>query len=696
MYDFSTRLRLSFACCLVHWLTPSSLAFTQRIFVTQVTRRIIRVSFASLSMSTNLPQQNFQANSEDVMEEREKVYWCPEQQIYVGGVPEADNAAIERMIQDNHGFLRIFGYGSLCWNPGTGILADASVTNTLARAKGYRRCWAQKSTDHRGTTIFPGIVCTLLTDEEFHNYRTLRDKKEALKESMTEGLVYVIPPLLVKDCLAELDFREKGGYARDVIDVVVDETGETVQCLLYRGTPDNPAFWPRALQSLTFAAAVIAAAEGPSGSNETYLHCLRHFLDDAATSTKALASCDETIVLTRLEEQIRTEYSTFFFAASGSNQHNQLLLSDVYNLVNGEDAYRLTESVLAYAASGPPDPVVDLVAGTGHSGAITASGRLFLFGWNEHSQLGTCHSKALPDGFFVLSELDNIRVAKAALGFSHTVIVTKDGRVMAFGDDSRGQVTGIAGAKVREPHTPTFLVNDSAIHVAAGLYHSAVVTVKGDLIVFGCSQHGQSFSVQQVHLSRWKPDDALITKVACGRYHTVALDSLGRLWSFGDNRYGQLGRTTRDKLFDANPQIVSLPNGCEVHDFDCGWSHTVALTKSAAVTFGWGRTDRGQLGFAGSFKYPTQIFKNTKSVKVVCGSESTVLVDERGLVWVCGWNEHGNLATGDATDRSRLAQIALTPVMTTPGYEDTSLQVAVGGAHLLIGRMGRCDRGNVH
>lgn len=47
------------------------------------------------------------------------------------------------------------------------------------------------------------------------------------------------------------------GYARDVITVVEDETGESVRALLYRGTPDNPALWPRALTDLPFAAGMI-------------------------------------------------------------------------------------------------------------------------------------------------------------------------------------------------------------------------------------------------------------------------------------------------------------------------------------------------------------------------------------------------------------------------------------------------------
>lgn len=50
------------------------------------------------------------------------------------------------------------------------------------------------------------------------------------------------------------------GYARDVIDVVEDETGKNVKALLYRGTPDNPAFWKRALLDLPFAAGKLLRA----------------------------------------------------------------------------------------------------------------------------------------------------------------------------------------------------------------------------------------------------------------------------------------------------------------------------------------------------------------------------------------------------------------------------------------------------
>lgn len=143
--------------------------------------------------------------------------WDPVAQIYKSGrVPEHSNVRL--MIRNNGGVLRLFGYGSLCWNPGTpgaSALAHDSVTSTAGRCHGYRRCWAQKSTDHRGWPHFPGIVCTLLTEAEFQsffqqNQQEQEEGAEATESPFTEGLLYTVPPALVDECLAELDFREKG------------------------------------------------------------------------------------------------------------------------------------------------------------------------------------------------------------------------------------------------------------------------------------------------------------------------------------------------------------------------------------------------------------------------------------------------------------------------------------------------------
>lgn len=640
-------------------------------------------------------------------EEREVPVWDPVAQIYVGGVvPE--NAEVKEMIQANKGCLRLFGYGSLCWNPGHGALAHPSVEKKLGRAKGYRRCWAQKSTDHRGLPSFPGIVCTLLKDEEVRRMRRLPYDEETL----TEGIIFEVPSDLVEECLFELDFREKGGYARDIINVVEDETEETVQALLYRGTPENPAMWPRALRDLPFAAAIMSVAVGPSGENHVYLHQLDEFLETAAEPS-SLEKFDDTFALAAMTKTLQEKVSLFFLFGSGSNQHNQLLLDgDKSDLANGEDAHQIKELILCTEKMEYIDPSIKVVAGGGHGGLLTASGRLFLWGWNDSGQLGSSGiapslSSELP--LPVVSSLEGISVQEVSLGFSHTLVVERGTRrLFAFGENSRGQVNGIAGENVRTPMTPDFLKGVSVTSVSAGLFHSAVITADGRLITFGCENFGQCLQSDDADLSvgSWSPSDgSTLIQVECGRRHTIALDNQGRIWTFGENKYGQLGRQmVGGATHDATPGLVQLETSKTessttntVLQIACGWSHNVVLTEDSrdkVSVYGWGRNDKGQLG-NGSTEHvasPQKLFGSfKKEIKTIsCGSESTIAVDQSQGIWGCGWNEHGNLATSYTLDSLELVKAKGAPITLTPGCpEDSDLSVACGGAHLLATRVAK-------
>lgn len=628
------------------------------------------------------------------------VVWDPIAQIYVGGKVPENNSAVSEVLNASGGYLRVFGYGSLCWNPGDDDSPLAHATTTTGQVRGYRRAWAQKSTDHRGVPSFPGIVCTLLTDDEFQRYRPSSTEDE-VPTSITEGLIYKVPPELVQECLEDLDFREKGGYARDVIEVVEDGSGETVKSLLYRGTPDNPAFWPRALRDLSYAAAVMATAHGPSGENYEYLRKLDQFLEHASSCPTILQRFDDTFRLTAMAKMVREQerYDVHFLCGCGSNQHNQLLLKSKHNVADlrdGEDALYMNEIVLCIPRLSARDPLKNLYAGGGHSGILTQSGQLHLFGWNRVGQIassGHFEDEITMNSIPCVRALADIRVEKAALGFSHTLIIEKETeRLFAFGDNSRRQVDGSTVSKsITFPVVPLTMVNERFIDVAAGLFHSAAVTDDGCLLTFGCSRFGQSFSSVD---KRWKPDDgARIVQVACGRRHTVALDEHGRIWTFGENKYFQLGRplACNDSCHDGNPGLVEFksPGTFKCLQVLCGWSHTILLVEDSLsgskAVMGFGRNDRGQLGIdtLANVSSPTRLFTLIDKVQSVsCGSEWTVVVDDSGTIMCCGWNEH--LSIGET---SRLTRISGASVVTAPGHTplEHRLCVAAGGAHLIAG-----------
>jgi alpha-tubulin suppressor-like RCC1 family protein len=483
------------------------------------------------------------------------------------------------------------------------------------------------------------------------------------------------------------------------------------------------------LKDLSYAAAVLAVAHGPSGPNAAYLHNLYDFLqaqpsggdrgaDSSATRTDPLeqkdaVADDDTLRLTRLVDHYQREGLQFFFGyGGGSNQHNQLLLQHLADhLLRGEEAHVVTEILLAAPPSRlqktyPSDEVpVALLAGGGHSALVTTHGRLFLFGWNEAGQCGALHNEDANTAEATMTTTENPpmgwefphrvgHVATCALGFAHTLAGDDQGRLWALGDNTKGQVTGSATKEpIQSPILVKATLNKKVVAVAAGLFHSAAVTNEGEVVEWGGATTRQ-----------WRPatNDSALIGVACGRKHTLAWNVNGQLWSWGTdskNKYGQLGRSGEAET----PALVDVPWTLGSHvivDVQCGWSHCVALvqdmTTQERVLYGWGRNDKGQLGLDptvhGTVPRPVPLsLPHVRSF--TCGSEFTMAVsgDDESL-WACGWNEHGNLGIGTAEEEFvatwhavPTGQLAQPPG--TLAADSYPVQVAAGGAHFFAARV---------
>ena len=84
--------------------------------------------------------------------------------------------------------------------------------------------------------------------------------------------------------------------------------------------------------------------------------------------------------------------------------------------------------------------------------------------------------------------------------------------------------------------------------LAAGESHSVVVA-RGRLFSFGGNRFGQLGLGDGVYAPCWQPtivpSDEMsrwpVTKLACGRRHTVCMNEANECYLWGDNEYGQLG-----------------------------------------------------------------------------------------------------------------------------------------------------------
>jgi protein ATS1 len=132
-----------------------------------------------------------------------------------------------------------------------------------------------------------------------------------------------------------------------------------------------------------------------------------------------------------------------------------------------------------------------------------------------------------------------------------------------------------------------------------------------------------------------------ITQISLGNQHTVFRHLDGSVTALGSNRRGQLNN------------ISSLQ---AVTDVQCTWNGTTAVASDdcTSLVSSSGMNEAGQLGrpsgepgFA-----PVNLPLDVKLVgAIVCGSEHTLVILKsiggRDELWGWGWNEHGNLGTGD-------------------------------------------------
>ena len=114
------------------------------------------------------------------------------------------------------------------------------------------------------------------------------------------GVAYRVDDADAAAVLDGLDFREKGGYSRRVVDVErLDGQGsEVVRALLYSGSVENPNFWwgdDGSGLNLDRAASIIATAHGPSGPNVDYLRNLADFLREQGHVDKHIAELERRV-----------------------------------------------------------------------------------------------------------------------------------------------------------------------------------------------------------------------------------------------------------------------------------------------------------------------------------------------------------------------------------------------------------------
>ena len=155
--------------------------------------------------------------------------------------------------------------------------------------------------------------------------------------------------------------------------------------------------------------------------------------------------------------------------------------------------------------------------------------------------------------------------------------------------------------------------------------------------------------------------------VVSGDYHSIATDSSGSVYIWGQNCDRQLGLYTKDinqmteiKQNAMIEEILFMPRKLPfcvkrpIQKIACGARFTIAVTKKGEV-WSWGAGECGQLG-TGRCTYkeiPSQVQLDSSLIfdKVACGDGHVLVAATDGSIYSWGINKRGQLGLGDTATK---------------------------------------------
>jgi alpha-tubulin suppressor-like RCC1 family protein len=317
--------------------------------------------------------------------------------------------------------------------------------------------------------------------------------------------------------------------------------------------------------------------------------------------------------------------------------------------------------------------VHSVAAGGAHSLALLANGTVWSWGDNLEGQLGdgTNTSRNEPVQVTAVSGATAV-----AAGGDHSLALLSNGTVMAWGANESGQLGD--GSFQPESTVPVAVKGlSNVIAIAAGYDHSLALLSNGTVMAWGDNTSGELGNGKLATSDVPVAVKGLtgVTSIAAGDEFSLAA-SKGEVEAWGDNTTGELGNAAeQEELFSDVPvKVDTITTATQVA---AGSGHALALLSGGTVV-GWGADGSGQVGngaIAPGVGEPTAVSGLTGVTHISAGGANSAALLTSGSVMTWGadkWGTLGDGATGTASD---------VPVQVSGLLEVAG--ISTGGAHML-------------
>ncbi|KAG8181594.1 hypothetical protein JTE90_013556 [Oedothorax gibbosus] len=223
--------------------------------------------------------------------------------------------------------------------------------------------------------------------------------------------------------------------------------------------------------------------------------------------------------------------------------------------------------------------IISICAGQGHTVILSKNGDVYTFGCGMFGQLGTGSTvKQSSPQTVKIAE----RIKLIASGHFHVIAISRNNQIYSWGCNPQALRLQAQNSRRARHHGSS---SSSSNH--------------GSNSAFGNSApHRHTHTPVAAQLSHLLPNvinsvDEAIIEISCGSHHSALVTASGNLYTWGRNSEGQIGNGTRKE--QKIPSLVTSPKDKKITHVACGADFTVALDTNGKL-FGWGQNDGGQIG----------------------------------------------------------------------------------------------------
>lgn len=232
--------------------------------------------------------------------------------------------------------------------------------------------------------------------------------------------------------------------------------------------------------------------------------------------------------------------------------------------------------------------IISISSGGDFAAALTKEGHVYVKGHNDFGQLGipggqTTHFE--PNRFFFCND---IRVKKIVCGYAYTGAITFDDKLYMWGAGENGRLGNGLTINTYVPTKISVNVKD----VQVGSTHTCFLTNDGKVYTFGKSYFTGINTHTDILTPTLLPFNEQIQSISIGGsgYHTMALTVTNKLYTWGQNRVGQLGIPKVDLPVNSEkasyspvPIHVKDVDSLNIININAFWANSVITCKNGDV-----------------------------------------------------------------------------------------------------------------